>query len=83
MFYGFLEELDNFDVVVVNEVIEEVKVEMFELEKIGVEVIEYMGFVDYFESKIIMMFKGNVICDFKYYLDMLVELVDVLDDVIL
>lgn len=30
-----------------------------------------------------MIFKGNVICDIKYYLDMLVELVDVLDDVIL
>lgn len=50
MFYGFLEELESFDVDVVNEVIEEVKVEMFEFDKMGVEVMEYMGFVDYFES---------------------------------
>ena len=82
MLYGFLEELESFDAGAVNEVIEEVKAEMFEPDKTGAEVTEHMGFADHPESQTIMTPKGNVIRDTKYYLDMLAELVDALDDAI-
>tara|TARA_Y100000588_G_scaffold63971_1_gene63630 strand:- start:7161 stop:8327 length:1167 start_codon:yes stop_codon:yes gene_type:complete len=82
MLYGFLEELESFDADAVNEVIEEVKAEMFEPDKTGAEVTEHMGFADHPESQTIMTPKGNVIRDTKYYLDMLAELVDALDDAI-
>jgi len=45
-------------------------------------VTEHMGFADHPESQTIMTPKGNVIRDTKYYLDMLAELVDALDDAI-
>ena len=61
---------------------EEVKAEMFEPDKTGAEVTEHMGFADHPESQTIMTPKGNVIRDTKYYLDMLAELVDALDDAI-
>ena len=82
MLYGFLEELESFNADAVNEVIEEVKAEMFEPDKAGAEVTEHMGFADHPESQTIITPKGNVIRDTKYYLDMLAELVDALDDAI-
>lgn len=82
MLYGFLEELDTFSADAVDEVIEEVKSEMFEPDVSGAEVTEHIGFSDSPESKTVMTPKGNVVRDTKYYLDMLVELVDALDDAI-
>ena len=79
MLYGFLEERDTFNAESIDEVIEEVKAEMFEPDKSGAEVTEHMGFADSPESKTIMTPEGNVIRDTKYYLDMLAELVDALD----
>ena len=55
---------------------------MFEPDKTGAEVTEHMCFADHPESQTIMTPKGNVIRDTKYYLDMLAELVDALDDAI-
>ncbi len=82
MLYGFLEELESFSADAVNEVIEEVKAEMFEPEKNNAEVTENMGFADSPQSKTIMTPQGNVVRDTKYYLDMLADLVDALDDAI-
>lgn len=82
MLYGFLEELESFDSNAVNEVIEEVKAEMFEPEISREEVTKPMGEGAPSENQAIMTPKGNVIRDTKYYLDMLTELVDALDDAI-
>ena len=82
MLYGFLEELESFDSNAVNEVIEEVKAEMFEPETRGEEVAKPLDFGARSENEAIMTPKGNVIRDTKYYLDMLTELVDALDDAI-
>lgn len=79
MLYGFLEELNTFDANAIDEVINEVKAEMFEPEKSGAEVTEHMEFTSSPENKTLMTPKGNVVRDTKYYLDMLGELVDALD----
>ena len=82
MLYGFLEELESFDAKAVNEVIEEVKTEMFEPDKTDAGATEHGKFNDSPEGLAILTSKGNVIRDTKYYLDMLAELVDALDDAI-
>lgn len=80
MLYGFLEELNTFGAEAIDEVTSEVKAEMFEPEKSDTEVAEHMSFASSVETNRLMTPKGNVIRDTKYYLDMLGELVDALDD---
>lgn len=80
MLYGFLEEMKAFTVDAVNEVIDEVKSEMFEPERslVDAEPSE----TSESESKVLMTPKGNIIRNADYYLDMLASLVDALDDAI-
>ncbi len=80
MLYGFLEEVKTFTVDAVNEVIDEVKSEMFEPEGalFGSASVERSES----ESKVLMTPKGNIIRNADYYLDMLASLVDALDDAI-
>lgn len=80
MLYGFLEEVKTFTVDAVNEVIDEVKSEMFEPEEalLGSASVERSES----ESKVLMTPKGNIIRNADYYLDMLASLVDALDDAI-
>ena len=80
MLYGFLEEVKTFTVDAVNEVIDEVKSEMFEPEGalLGSASVERSES----ESKVLMTPKGNIIRNADYYLDMLASLVDALDDAI-
>ncbi|GEA05611.1 ATPase [Alteromonas sp. KUL42] len=80
MLYGFLEEVKTFTVDAVNEVIDEVKSEMFEPERplLDAEASEPSDS----ESNVLMTPKGNIIRNADYYLDMLASLVDALDDAI-
>lgn len=80
MLYGFLEEMKTFTVDAVNEVIDEVKSEMFEPE--GSLVDAEPSEPSESESKVLMTPKGNIIRNADYYLDMLASLVDALDDAI-
>ncbi|BFT29604.1 XrtA-associated ATPase [Alteromonas sp. D210916BOD_24] len=80
MLYGFLEELSTFSVAHIKDVIEEVKGEMFEPD---VEVDTASANEGQTENSIaIMTPKGNVIRDTQYYLGMLSDLIDALDDAI-
>ncbi|MBO7922684.1 AAA family ATPase [Alteromonas sp. K632G] len=83
MLFGFLEELKSFDEEAVSEVIDEVKAEMFEPESgVGSENLEVPHDGRYHPSRPLMTPAGNEVQDTQYYLDMLVELVDALDDAI-
>ncbi|MBT1450631.1 XrtA-associated ATPase [Glaciecola sp. XM2] len=83
LLFGFLEELETFELEPVKQVIEEVKAEMF---------ISKAGFVDERQQThaapaerpetAFITPNGNTIQDAKYYKEMLGELVDALDDAI-
>ncbi len=63
--------------------IDEVKAEMFEPESgVGHSTSQTQDYAEHPENRAIMTPGGNVIRDSKYYLDMLAELVDALDDAI-
>lgn len=80
MLYGFLEEMKTFTVEAVNEVIDEVKSEMFEPEIPSLDAEQSKPSDS--EPNVLMTPKGNIIRNADYYLDMLASLVDALDDAI-
>ena len=83
LLYGFLEEVETFGNDEVSEVIAEVKAEMFEPQEVPAAqpeslIPQQVGD----DGKQIITPAGNVVRDTQYYLDMLAELVDALDDAI-
>ncbi len=82
MLYGFLEELSSFSVAHIQEVIVEVRGEMFEPEEASSRTEQLASPSANRDDIAIMTPKGNTVRDTRYYLDMLSELVDALDDAI-